>query len=107
MKKIITRSQKARQNLIHVHISVDQVGFYEWLGWAVEPEGRGSRVSRMAIISGRMPAILVFGFPLVVSKVLRPRGVQHTFRYPLVIGRPVLDASVEAARLVDVSDLDP
>lgn len=107
MKKIVTRSQQARQNLIHAHIPIDQVGLYEGLGWAVESE-----VHRLAWLpdgdylraDAGDPA---FGFPLTASKVLRPRGVQHTFRYPAVTGRPVLDASVEAARLVDVGDLDP
>lgn len=107
VKKIITRSQKARQNLIHAHIPVDQVGFYEGLGWAVEPDGHGLAWlpdgDHLRADAGD-PA---FGFPLMASKVLRPRGVQHTFRYTVVTGRPILDASMEAARLVDVGDLDP
>ena len=107
VKKIITRSQKVRQNLIHAHIPVDQVRFYEGLGWKVEREGHGLAWlpdgDHLRADAGD-PA---FGFPLMASKVLRPRGVLQTFPYPVVTGRPTLDASMEAARLVDAGDLDP
>lgn len=59
VKKIITRSQQARQNLIHAHIPVDQVGFYEGPGGRSSRSAMGSRGCPMAIISVRMPAILL------------------------------------------------
>lgn len=107
VKKIITRSQKARQNLIHAHIPVDQVGFYERLGWKVEPEGHGLGWLPYGDHLRADAGDPAFGFPLMASKVLRPRGVLQIFPYPVVTGRPTLDASMEAARLVDAGDLDP
>lgn len=107
VKKIITRSQKVVQNLIHAHIPVDQVGFYEGLGWKVEPMGHGLAWlpdgDHLRADAGD-PA---FGFPLMASKVLRSRGVLQSFPYPVVTGKPTLDASMEAARLVDAGKLDP
>lgn len=107
VKKVITRAQKAKQHLIHAHIPVDEVIFYEGLGWAVEPEGHGLAWlpdgDHLRADAGD-PA---FGFPLVASKVLRPRCVLRTFSYPVETGRPILDASMEAARLIDQDELDP
>lgn len=107
VKKLITRSVKAQQNMIHAHIPVDRVGFYEGLGWKVEPEGHGlawlPNADHLRADAGD-PA---FGFPLMASKVLRPRGVLQSFPYPVVTGKPTLAASMEVARLVGAGGLDP
>ncbi|MEV7769862.1 GNAT family N-acetyltransferase [Microbacterium sp. NPDC086615] len=107
VKRILTRSLKAQQNLIHAHIPINQVRFYEGLGWKVEPEGHGLA---WLPAEGHLRADAgdpAFGFPLMASKVLRPRGILRMFSYPVVSERPTLDASMEAARLVDDGELDP
>lgn len=106
VNKVVTRSLKAQQSVIHAHIPSDQVSFYEGLGWDVQPPDVGFA---WIPVGGRLRADVAdpaLGFPLMATKVLRARGVLHTFPYPSVERRPILDASMELARLVESGDLD-
>lgn len=106
VKSVVTRSLKAQQNLIHAHIPSDQVSFYEGLGWDVQlPDMGFAWIPREGHLRADVadPAL---GFPLMATKVLRARGVLHTFPYPVIERKPILDASMEAARLVESGKLD-
>lgn len=103
--EIERRSVAARQNVIVAHVSESSADFYRHQGWDVFPPRRGfAWVPFKEHIRADLPDPEI-GFPLMAAKVLRPGMIQHTFDFPIRLGAPMADATLELSRRIDAGQI--
>lgn len=106
INEIESRARQARQDVIVAHVPHIESAFYRALGWEVVDNDFGYAwlpyMTHMRADLGD-PAL---GFPLVAAKVLRPKAIRRTFTFPLTTRRPIHDAAVELANLIDRGEIN-
>jgi ribosomal protein S18 acetylase RimI-like enzyme len=106
VEEIERRAKQARQDVIVAHVPHIESAFYQALGWEVADDDFGYAwlpyMNHMRADLGD-PAL---GFPLVAAKVLRPKAIRRSFTFPLTTRRPMQDAAVELANLIDRGEID-
>lgn len=100
------RALEARQNVLVAHVSAGSAEFYRRVGWSVIPEGRGYAWLPFATHLHADIADPEIGYPLMAARVLRPKAIRLAFDFPIVHGRPMLDAGAELQRIVEAGTID-
>ncbi|MEV7762038.1 GNAT family N-acetyltransferase [Curtobacterium flaccumfaciens] len=104
--EITARATSARQNALVAHIPEASADFYRSIGWEVLSPQRGfAWVPFQAHLRADV-ADPELGYPLMASKVLRPRAIRTTFGFPVVSGRPTFDAATTLLALVESGEID-